>query len=156
PVGLVMGALEGGREMLNGRIRRIVLVARRGSVRVVVLLGAVLAVCVGVAGAAPFALVTEFSDGLNQSARLVQVLETGPDGNVWFMETAPSAIGMLDPATGAVSEFSIPGHGGNPGSVPNTGIVAGPDGNVWFTDNGSPKAIGMIDTVTHAVSEFST
>jgi streptogramin lyase len=119
-----------------------------------------LATCVGVAGAAPLGSVTEFSDGLNQNALFATAIAAGPDGNIWFADKGspgvPAAVGLIDPATGAIDRFSVPEHGGNPGSFPNSGLVAGPDGNVWFTDSGPTKAIGMIDPATHAVSEFSS
>ena len=77
----------------------------------------------------------------------------GPDGNLWFTESAPGKIGMINPATHAISEFSA---GLNPGSVPGASIVVGPDGALWFMDGGTTQAIGRIDPTTHAISEFSS
>src|SRR5271155_4287733 len=34
---------------------------------------------------------------------------TGSGGNLWFTETQNDNIGMIDPATRAISEFPIPG-----------------------------------------------
>src|SRR5262245_46506079 len=119
-------------------------------VRVAVLLGALLAVSVGVAGAAPLGQITEFSAGLNPGA-FMSGITPGPDGNLWFADSGPTpAIGRLTP-DGVFTEFALP-----PGSVPTVfanGITFGPDGNVWFTDQGT-RAIGVIDPTTHAVSEF--
>jgi outer membrane lipoprotein SlyB len=97
--------------------------------------------------------ISEFSSGLNQGATLQQGLVAGPDGNLWFTESAPGAIGMINPTTHAISEFSV---GLNPGSVPGASIVVGPDGALWFMDGGTTQAIGRIDPTTHAISEFST
>ncbi len=81
----------------------------------------------------------------------------GPDGNLWFTETSsPSAdspygdkIGMINPTTHAVTEFTVPTQGGEP-----FGITAGPDGNIWFTEERGDK-IGMINPATDAISEFA-
>src|SRR3954471_914720 len=93
--------------------------------------------------------VTRFTSGLNPGSA-VRSIAMGRDGNLWFSDPGTTrAVGMLDPATHAISEFSLPAS-----SMP-LGIAAGPDGNVWFTDSGATKAIGMIDATTHAISEFS-
>ena len=78
----------------------------------------------------------------------------GPDGNLWFTDqgTTP-AIGMINPTTHAISEFSA---GLNPGSSPGASIVVGPDGALWFMDGGTTPAIGRIDPTTHAITEFSS
>jgi streptogramin lyase len=77
----------------------------------------------------------------------------GPDGNLWFTagggsKIAMDYIGMINPATHAITEFPIPTSHANAG-----GIAAGPDGNVWFTEGGANK-IGMINPTTHAIAEF--
>ena len=80
-------------------------------------------------------------------------IAAGPDGNVWFTDSGTTkAIGVINPTTHAISEFSA---GLNPGSNLQQGLVAGADGNLWFTDAGTTKAIGMINPTTHAISEFS-
>jgi streptogramin lyase len=63
----------------------------------------------------------------------------GPDGNVWFTDTANVAIGRANPRTGHIDEFKL----SNPASVPFF-IVNGPDGNLWFTDGG----MGMVGKIT--------
>jgi streptogramin lyase len=77
----------------------------------------------------------------------------GPDGNMWFTDggTTP-AIGMINPNTHAITEFST---GLNAGSIP-AGIALGPDGNLWFTDRGTTGAVGTINLITHAISEYSS
>jgi streptogramin lyase len=94
-------------------------------------------------------LVTRFTIGVNPGSA-VRSIAMGPDGNMWFSDPGTTrAIGMIDPTTQAISEFSLPAS-----SMP-LGIAAGPDGNVWFTDSGTTKAIGMINPTTHVISEFS-
>jgi virginiamycin B lyase len=119
-------------------------------IRLTVLGLLVLAACVGVAGAEPFGQITEFSSGFSPGAT-ASGLTAGADGNLWFTERGPTAIGQMTTA-GVVTEYS----GGFPaGSVlgGGGGIAYGPDGNLWFTDSGT-KAIGVFDLATHAVNEF--
>jgi streptogramin lyase len=78
-----------------------------------------------------------------------QSITSGPDGNVWFTEPGPNAIGMINLTTHVISSFAVP----TPGAGLN-GITAGPDGNLWFTESGGKK-IGTIDPTTHAISEYS-
>jgi streptogramin lyase len=90
-------------------------------------------------------------------------LTTGSDGNVWF--TSSGRIGMINPKTGGVSQFTLPG------GASAEGITSGPDGNIWFagftgsgvlpfpglTNDGSATTsgiIGMINVTTHAITEF--
>jgi streptogramin lyase len=114
-----------------------------------------LGVSVGVAGAAPLGSVSEYSSGLNAGNNLVGTVEA-PDGKIYFSDkgTTPS-MGVIDPSTGAITEYSIAANGGNAGSVPQPQMTVGPDGNIWFADEGTTKAIGEFDPTTHAVSEFS-
>jgi virginiamycin B lyase len=72
----------------------------------------------------------------------------GPDGALWFAESAsPARIGRITTA-GVITEFLIPTAGGSP-----FGITSGPDGNLWFTEANIPK-IGRITTLG-VVTEFS-
>jgi virginiamycin B lyase len=57
----------------------------------------------------------------------------GPDGNVWFTESAQNKIAKLTP-TGTFTEYTVP-----TGSSTPTGICAGPDGNLWFTEQAGNK-----------------
>jgi virginiamycin B lyase len=57
----------------------------------------------------------------------------GPDGNVWFTESAQNKIGKLTP-TGTFTEYTVP-----TGSSTPSGICAGPDGNLWFTEQAGNK-----------------
>ena len=62
----------------------------------------------------------------------------GPDGALWFTETAAGKIGRSTVA-GQITEYSLPA-----GALP-AAITAGPDGALWFTDQVSRK-IGRITT----------
>ena len=77
-------------------------------------------------------------------------IAAGPDGNVWFTEQGPVAIGRITP-TGAITEFPIPSEVRVPGQP--GGIVAGPDGSLWFTENPGDVAIGRI-TPGGTITEF--
>lgn len=77
-----------------------------------------------------------------------QGLVTGPDLNVWFVETAASKIGRLNPATGTITEFPTPTANAGP-----TTIVLGPDGALWFTENSVSK-LGRI-TTTGVSNDFA-
>ena len=70
----------------------------------------------------------------------------GPDGNLWFTESAKDNIARITP-TGVVTEFPTPTSNSAPGS-----IAAGSDGNLWFTEFGAGK-IGRI-TPAGVIIEF--
>lgn len=75
-------------------------------------------------------------------------LASGPDGSMWFTDSATPAIGRIA-ADGTVTEYT----GGLPlGSIPYS-IVAGPDGNMWFSDFRG-VAIGQI-TPSGTITEYS-
>ena len=73
-------------------------------------------------------------------------IAAGPDGNLWFTESAGNKIGRTTTG-GVVTEFPIPTAGSFP-----YGIAAGPDGNLWFTE-GSGNKIGRI-TTAGVVTEY--
>jgi streptogramin lyase len=74
-------------------------------------------------------------------------ITAGPDGNVWFAESAGSGgIGRITPL-GTITEFTA----GLSGQA--EGIVLGPDGNLWFTEPSQEK-IGRI-TPSGTITEFS-
>ncbi len=105
-----------------------------------------LAVCIGVASAAPLGQITIFTaPGTN-----IAQVRAGPDGNLWFTDRA-GKIGQIT-TSGAITLF---GSGLNAGAQPFS-IAMGPDGNMWFTDAGTTSAIGMINPKTHGIVEFST
>jgi len=54
-------------------------------------------------------------------------IASGPDGNLWFVETQGGRIGRITP-DGDVTEFPT-------GLLGTADITTGPDGNLWFTHN---------------------
>ena len=110
-----------------------------------VLLGALLATCVGAAGAAPLGQITEFAAPGTDPAQVV----AGPDGNLYFSDRTGS-VGQV--TTGGTVARNTTGL--NPGSAVRS-IAMGTDGNMWFSDPGTTRAIGMFNPTTHASSEFA-
>ena len=67
-----------------------------------------------------------------------------PDGKVWYTAQGQGALGILDPATGAVRQDPL-----GKGSAPHR-VIAGPDGAAWITDGGQ-NAIVRVDPRTDKV-----
>ena len=67
-----------------------------------------------------------------------------PDGKVWYTAQRQGALGILDPATGAVRQIPL-----GEGSAPH-GVIQGPDGAAWITDGGQ-NAIVRVDPKTEEV-----
>jgi streptogramin lyase len=98
------------------------------------------------------------------SARAVPGLDAitvGPNGNMWFTETAVNRIGEITPraAGPAIHEFALPaadhlaqGVGSSITSADT--ISAGPGNDIWFTEQGS-NAIGVMGTSGALVSKFT-
>lgn len=63
----------------------------------------------------------------------------GPDGALWFTESAANKIGRISTG-GQLTEFAIPTAASAP-----AGIVAGPDGALWFTETNANQ-VGRIST----------
>lgn len=72
---------------------------------------------------------------------------SGPDGALWFTESAGNRIGRITP-DGAMTEYAVPTAMSKP-----DGITTGPDGNLWFTELAGNK-IGRI-TPDGVMTEFS-
>ncbi|HTA37620.1 MAG TPA: hypothetical protein VK760_01020, partial [Candidatus Acidoferrales bacterium] len=76
-------------------------------------------------------------------------IAAGPDGNIWFTESAGNKIGKMT-TVGAVTEYPVP-----TGASGLTNIVAGPDsGPMWFVESSASK-VGKI-TGNGTISEFPT
>ena len=90
---------------------------------------------------APDGTITEFTTGLTPNS-LPSAITTGPDGDVWFVESATGKIGVLCVDDGTITEFDT----GLTGTDVLTDITAGPDGKLWFTLNGDPGGIGKMTT----------
>src|SRR5205085_10281458 len=73
-------------------------------------------------------------------------ITSGPDGNLWFTETAGNTIGKITP-NGTVTEYPLP----NSGSWPFN-ITHNPDGNLWFTEYDGSR-IGKI-TTSGTITEY--
>jgi len=71
-----------------------------------------------------------------------------PDGNIWYTAQQQGALGILDPATGAVRQVPL-GEGSRP-----HGVIQGPDGAAWITDGGQ-NAIVRFDPATEAVTVWN-
>jgi streptogramin lyase len=120
---------------------------RRSLVRLTLLCVVLLSALAVSAAAAP--TLSEWE--LPTKDREPNAIALGPDGNVWFTESAGAgAIGRITPA-GTITEFTT---GLFPASKP-TGITAGPDGNLWFTEAAGPGRIGRI-TPSGTITEFTT
>lgn len=68
-----------------------------------------------------------------------------PDGKVWYTAQLQGALGILDPASGAVRQVPL-GEGSRP-----HGVIQGPDGCAWITDGGQ-NAILRFDPRTEEVT----
>src|SRR3954447_26328645 len=79
---------------------------------------------------------------------LVERITRGPDGNMWFTDSAsPGHVGRITP-TGVVTIMATGGL--TPGFAVDAnpeGITAGPDGNLWFVydaEAGGPADVARI------------
>jgi streptogramin lyase len=84
--------------------------------------------------------VTEFP--LPTAGSLPSGITLGPDGALWFTESAGNKIGRITTA-GVITEFPIP----TANSQPN-GITTGPDGALWFAETGAGNGLGGIGRMT--------
>ena len=75
-------------------------------------------------------------------------LTLGPDGNVWFPETAH--LGMITTA-GKITEFPYPAGFSEPNQIGT--ITVGGDGNIWFGEF-NDDAIVRFNITTHKFTEF--
>lgn len=73
----------------------------------------------------------------------------GPDGNIWFCETAANKIGKMSPTGTMIAEYTIPTGSSNP-----FWICAGPDGNLWFTEASASKIAKV--TTSGSFTEYAT
>jgi virginiamycin B lyase len=74
-----------------------------------------------------------------------------PDGKVWYTAQRQGALGILEPATGAVEQVPL---GRN--SAPH-GVIAGPNGAAWITDSGQNAIVsfdpGSREVTVHRLPE---
>lgn len=72
--------------------------------------------------------------------------DTAPDGSVWFVGQAGDYVGRLDPETGEMDRFDIPGAG------PHT-VIVDREGYPWYAGN-RDRHIGKLDPETGDVTRF--
>ncbi len=70
-----------------------------------------------------------------------------PDGSIWWVGQWGNLVGRLDPASGEMTEYPLPGEA-RPHSVTLDG-----DGNVWYTGNGD-GTIGKLDVATGRITVY--
>ena len=102
-------------------------------------------VAVALAAAAQAQEKVEFFD-LPDGARPHDV-SPAPDGKVWYTAQRQGALGILDPASGAVEQVPL-----GEGSAPH-GVITGPDGKAWITDGGQ-NAIVSFDPGSRKVTVY--
>lgn len=71
----------------------------------------------------------------------------GPDGRMWFAAPNLDQVSALDPSTGGVTDYALPG--GNGSEQPRY-VGMAPDGTLWVTEFGGPN-IASISGITSAV-----
>lgn len=72
----------------------------------------------------------------------------GPDGNLWFTQSSPPAVGRMTPA-GTFTIFPTP----TAASLP-FGITPGPDGKLWFVERNGDN-IGSIPTTATSGADIT-
>ena len=71
------------------------------------------------------------------------------DGNVWIWEYRGHWFSKLDPKTGQITEYSIPGVD----QASNHAVVIGPDNMIWFSEQAT-DTLGKMDPVTHKITRY--
>lgn len=74
-------------------------------------------------------------------------LTDGPDGRVWFAAPNLDQVSALDPSTGAVTDYALPG--GNGSEQPRY-LGLAPNGTLWVTEFGGPN-VASVSGITAAV-----
>lgn len=69
------------------------------------------------------------------------------DGGVWYTGQGNGTLGLLDPASGEVTEVTL-----GPGSAPH-GVIVGPEGDAWITDGGL-NAMVRVDAESLEVTRY--
>jgi virginiamycin B lyase len=90
----------------------------------------------------------------------LDAIAVGPNGNLWFTETAIDRIGEITPrdASPVIHEFALPAGDrlaagvGSPITSADT-IAAGLGNDIWFTEQGS-NAIGVMSTSGDVLKKF--
>jgi virginiamycin B lyase len=69
------------------------------------------------------------------------------DGAIWYTGQFANTLGRIDPKTGKIEEFKLPGKAG-----PH-GLVADKDGNIWYTGNFASH-IGKLNPKTGELTKY--
>jgi streptogramin lyase len=103
--------------------------------------------------------VNTFTTGLEPSANVSSII-AGPNGSMWFYDSAttapgvsgqPTFFGSISTTTGAITEFqSANGAGPLRGAM---SMVLAKDGSIWFTDQFN-FSLGHLNTSTGAITEI--
>ena len=70
-----------------------------------------------------------------------------PDGSIWWAGMWANLIGRIDPASGQITEYTLP-----PNAKPHT-VTPDTQGNIWYTGN-SNGTIGKLDPRTGLITEY--
>ena len=88
--------------------------------------------------------------GPSKSPRRSQEPQIDHLGNVWFSErSAPNMIGMVDPRTGTVKDYSLPDPKGDP-----HGLTVDKFGHVWWAETDGWH-LGELDPKTGKITRYS-
>jgi virginiamycin B lyase len=74
-----------------------------------------------------------------------------PDGHVWVAEMDTNRLAELDPASGEMREYALPGAT----TAGAMDVAVDAQGGVWYSE-ASRGAIAVFETRSHTFSEFST
>ena len=72
-----------------------------------------------------------------------------PDGSIWWTGMYASLVGRLDPKTGEMKEFTLPGN------VRPHSIIPDAAGNIWYTGNNN-GTLGKLEPATGKITEYKT
>ncbi len=70
-----------------------------------------------------------------------------PDGSIWWAGQWGNLIGRIDPASGAMQEYSLP-----PMAMPHS-VTPDPQGHIWYTGNKN-GTLGRLDPATGEIREY--
>jgi streptogramin lyase len=82
-----------------------------------------------VAKVTPAGRISEYAYPPGEMTNVLSGVTAGSDGSIWFTEFDKVAVGKIDPATGAIVEYSLQAQNINCGI---SGMMAAGDGNLYF------------------------
>ncbi len=88
--------------------------------------------------------------GPDAAPRRSQEPQIDHEGNVWFTERSdPNMVGVVDPRTGAVTDYPLPDPEGDP-----HGLTVDADGHVWWAETDGWR-LGRLDPATGEMTRYS-